>query len=144
MSGRASLSVERVLEAIDEAEDRANRARFWVMTVFVALFAGASLSVYVWMRPPNRHFEPTPYDGIISQLRSHMTEDDVLAIYRNAKDGNSRADYSASDETTTSGTRRVLAFKLGADDPLKVRLGGPSGNTVSEWCYRDHCYNNIE
>src|SRR6185437_9419650 len=140
MSGRAVLPVESVLDAVEEDEDRANRARFWVMTVFVAVFAGASLSVYLWLRPPNRHFEPTPYDAIISQLRSNMTEDDVLAIFRNAKDGVSRAEYSASDETTTTGTRRVLAYKVGADDPLRVRLGGPSGHTVAEWCYGDHCY----
>jgi hypothetical protein len=144
MSGRAALPVQPVPEELEDSDDRANPARFWVITAFVAAFAATSLSAYLYVRPPNRHFEPTPYEGIISQLRSNMTEDDVLAIYRNAKDGNPRADYSASDETTTSGTRRVLAFKLGADDPLRVRLGGPSGDTVSEWCYRDHCYKNIE
>jgi hypothetical protein len=144
MSGRAALPVEPVPEPVDEAEDCANPARFWAMILFVAVFAAASLSVYLWLRPPNRHFEPTPYDAIISQLRSNMTEDDVLAIFRNARDGVSRADYSASYETTPTGTRRVLAFKVGGDAPLRVRLGGLSGNTVAEWCYRDHCHSNIE
>jgi hypothetical protein len=143
MSGRAALTVQPV-EALDDSDDRSNPAQFWAMALFVAAFAAVSLSAYLWLRPPNRHQEPTPYDAIISQLRSTMTEDDVLAIYRNAKDGNPRAAYSASDETIPSGPRRVLVFKLGADDPLTVRLGGPSGNTVAEWCYEDHCYNNIE
>jgi len=144
MSGRATLPVQPAFEALEDSDERTNPARFWIMTVFVAAFATASLSAYVWLRPPNRHLEPTPYDGIISQLRSQMTEEDVLAIYRNAKDGVPRADYSAFDETTTTGTYRVLAFKVGADEPLEVRLGGPTGNTIAEWCYKDHCYNNID
>src|SRR4051812_1239426 len=132
MSGRAALPVQPVFEPVEESEDRAGRVRFWVMALFVALFAAASLAVYLWMRPANRHFEPTPYEGIITQLRSNMTESDVLTIFRNAKDGVSRADYSAFDETAAGRTRRVLAYRVGVDDPLKVRLGGPAGNTVAE------------
>lgn len=134
------MPVEPLYEAIEEPEDDANRARLLGIVAFVTVVAIASLAVYLWMRPPNRHSEPTPYDQIISQLRTSMSEDDVMALFRTSNENGARGEYSA----TAEGAQRVLVYRLQDDEPLRVKLGGPRGQTVAEWCYRDHCYDNIE
>ncbi len=115
----------------------------WI-AIFVAATVAASLAVYLLARPANRHLEPTPYDNLIGELRATMSEEDVLALFRSVSDGNPRAEVKAYDEVSPSGSRRVISYRIGSDEPLKVRMGGPTGDTAAEWCYRDHCYDNIE
>lgn len=140
-SDKPALPVESVFE---EPEEIAARGRFLGMMAFVAGIAIASLAVYLWMRPANRHLEPTPYDTIISQLRSNMSEDDVMALFRAANENGGRGDLSAYDETIDGTMRRVVSYRLDNDEPLRVRMGGSQRLTVAEWCYRDHCHDNIE
>ena len=64
----------------DETDEATSRRRLVWIVGFVTLTVAASLSVYLFWRPPNRHFEPTPYDNLIGQLRADMSEEDVLAI----------------------------------------------------------------
>jgi hypothetical protein len=144
LRGRAASSVEPLVQTADEPDEDADLRRMLWIVIFVAATVAASLSVYLLSRPANRHSEPTPYDTLIGQLRASMSEDDVMSLFRSASDGNARAEVKAYDEVSAGAKWRVLTYKIGSEEPLKVRLGGPSGHTAAEWCYRDHCYDNIE
>jgi hypothetical protein len=128
----------------DETDEATSRRRLVWIVGFVTLTVAASLSVYLFWRPPNRHFEPTPYDSLIGELRANMSEEDVLALFRSASEGNARAEVKAYDESSPGGSRRVISYRIGSDEPLKVLLGGASRRTAAEWCYRDHCHDDIE
>ena len=144
LRGKAAGSVEPMVQNAEEPEEDASLRRMLWIAIFVAVTVAASLAVYLLSRPPNRHLEPTPYDNLISQLRASMSEEDVLALFRSASDGNARAEVKAYDEPSGGESRRVITYRIGSEEPLKVRLGGPTGHTAAEWCYRDHCYDNIE
>jgi hypothetical protein len=141
---KVAALVEPQVQAVEEPDEAVDRQRMLGIAIFVLLSVAVSLSVYLLMRPPNRHLEPTPYDTLISQLRTSMSEEDVLALFRSASAGTSRAEFGASDEISPSGRRRVVSYRIGSDEPLTVRLGGRTGRTAAEWCYRDHCHDNIE
>jgi hypothetical protein len=128
----------------DETDEATNRKRLVWIVGFVILTVAASQSVYRFWRPPNRHVEPTPYDSLIGELRVNMSEEDVLALFRSASEGNTRAEVKAYDEPSPGGSRRVISYRIGSDEPLKVLLGSPSRRTSTEWCYRDHCHEDIE
>ena len=128
----------------EEPDDRANLRRMFWLTAFVVFSVAASLTAYLWLRQPNRHLEPTPYDSLISQLRKNMSEEDVLALFHAANENSGRSEISAYDLPSADGNLRVVSYKLDTDSPLTVRLGGSTGRTVVEWCYRDHCHDNVE
>ena len=128
----------------DEIDEATNRKRLVWIVGFVTLTVAASLSVYLFWRPPNRHMEPTPYDSLIGELRANMSEEDVLALFRSASEGNARAEVKAYDEPSLGGSRRVISYRIGSDEPLKVLLGGASRRTAAAWCYRDNCHDDIE
>ncbi len=137
----AEFVIESHVHVLDEPEDEANRKRFFSIILFVVAFATVSLLVYLFLRPPNRHLEQTPYDGMIAQLRTNMSEQDVMALFRSFQESGQRGDLSTYDESVAGGARRVVVFKLLSDEPLAVKL---QGRSVVEWCYRDHCHDNIE
>jgi hypothetical protein len=143
-SGKTTGSGESLVQVAEEFEEGSSRKRMAWIAVFVILTVAASLAAYLLWRPANRHLEPTPYEALISQLRKDMSADDVLALFRSASDGNARAEVKAYDELSASGPRHVVSYRIGSEEPLTVRLGGPGGRTATEWCYRDHCYDNIE
>ena len=140
LPGKTAGAVEPPVQNVDELDESANRKRLFWIALFVAVTVAASLSVYLFWRPPNRHLEPTPYDNLIGQLRANMSEEDVLALFKQASDGNVRAEVKSYDEPSFSGSRHVISYRIGSDEPLKVRMGGPTGRTAAEWCYRDHCH----
>ena len=140
LRGKTARAIEPQVQNIDEPEESTNRKRLVWIAIFVAATVAASLAVYLFWRPPNRHFEPTPYDNLIGQLRRTMSEEDVLALFRSASDGNARADVKTFDEPSFNRARHVISYRIGSDEPLKVRIGGPTGRTAAEWCYRDHCH----
>jgi hypothetical protein len=144
LRGKAASSVEPLVETAEEPDEDASLKRMLWIVIFVSVTVAASLSVYLLSRPANRHLEPTPYDTLIGQLRASMSEEDVLALFRSAGDGNARAEVKAYDEVSAGTSRRIITYKIGSEEPLKVRLGGPTGHTAAEWCYRDHCYDNID
>jgi hypothetical protein len=144
LPGGTASSVEPLVQNAEGPEEDADLRRMLWIVIFVAATVAASLSVYLLSRPANRHLEPTPYDTLIGQLRTSMSEEDVMSLFRSASDGNARAEVKAYDEVSAGKSRRVITYKIGSDEPLKVRLGGPTGHTAAEWCYRDHCYDNIE
>jgi hypothetical protein len=144
LPGKRVFSVEPLVQTAEEPDARANRKHILSVAIFVLSSVAVSSVVYLLTRPPNRHLDPTPYDSLISQLRSSMPEDDVLALFRSASEGTARAEFRAYDEISSSGKRRVITYRIGSDEPLTVKLGGPTGRTVSEWCYRDNCHDDIE
>jgi hypothetical protein len=144
LPGKPARPGEPLVQTAEEAEESTNREGLGWIALFVVATVVACLTVYLLQRPANRHFEPTPYDTLIPKLRSNMSEDDVLALFRSASDGNARAEIKAYDEVSKSGPRRVITYRTGSDEPLKVRLGGSTGQTAAEWCYRDHCHDNID
>ncbi len=136
--------IEASADQWDEPDERANRNRMLALVAFVSLVAGASLLVYLSLRPPNRHLEPTPYDGIVSQLRKTMTEAEVLELFRAAGEGVARGEVAQYDETPDVGSHHVLTYRIGSEEPLKVRFNADNGHALNDWCFRDHCYDNIE
>ncbi|UWZ82057.1 hypothetical protein [Occallatibacter riparius] len=130
---------EGAARSVDELEEGTNRKRIVWIALFVTATVAACLSVYLSWRPLNRHPDPTPYDSLIGQLRANMSEDDILALFRQASDGNVRAEVRSFDEPASKGGRHVISYGIGSDDPLKVRFGGPAGRTPTQWCYRDQC-----
>ena len=141
MQRNTSPVVEPHVELHEEADEQANRRRLVSIVLFVVAFATVSLVIYLFLRPPNRHLEQTPYDDVIAQLRKSMSEQEVTSLMRSFQEAGQRGDLSAYDETGPTGPRRVVMFKVASDEALAVKL---QGNSVVEWCYRDHCYDNIE
>ena len=141
MQRSASAIVEPHVELLEDPDERANRRRLLSIVLFVVAFATVSLAVYLFLRPPNRHLEQTPYDEVIAQLRKTMSEQEVTSLMRSFQEAGQRGELSTYDEPGPAGPRRVVVFQLVSDEPLAVKL---QGNSVVEWCYRDHCYDNIE
>jgi hypothetical protein len=112
--------------------------------VFVVAVAAMSLTVYLALRPPNRHLEPTPYDGIVSELRKTMSQGDVMDLFRSASEGVQRGEIGQYDEAAATGNHHVLTYRIGNEEPLKVRFSAEDGHPLTDWCFRDHCHDNIE
>jgi hypothetical protein len=144
LPGKTAGPLDPLVQVAEEPEDDSGRERVAWIVIFVLATVTASLAAYLLWRPANRHPEPTPYDKLIGQLRASMSEEDVLSLFRSAGDGNARAEIKAYDELSAGGRRHVISYRIGAEEPLTVHLGGQTGRTAAEWCYRDHCYDNIE
>lgn len=137
----ARLAVESVYYTPDEAEDLANRKRLLYIILLVSVFTAVSLAVYLFLRPHNRHLEPTPYDEVIGQLRTPMSQPDVLAIFKANIQSGQQAEVSTYDKVYAEGARHIVAYRLRGDEPLEVRFA--ASGRIAEWCYRDHCHDNI-
>ena len=143
LPGKAAGAVDPLVQVEGPEEDSGRKRVAWI-AIFVLATVTASLAAYLLWRPANRHPDPTPYDSLIVQLRVSMSEEDVLFLFRSAGDGNARAEIKAYDELSEGGRRRVISYRIGSEEPLTIRMGGQTGRTAAEWCYRDHCYDNIE
>lgn len=131
------------LNPVDEAEDRSNRMRALMCFLFVCAFTSVSLAVYLAWRPHNRHLEPTPYDGIISQLRPGMSEQDVLALFKAASQDQRTGEFAVYPEVDGSGTHDVVAYRNGKDEPLEVRFSVGDRVRLTQWCYSGQCHDHI-
>lgn len=144
MAGNDVKWVEPSTGGMDEFDDE-QRRRDWVrILTIVGVILVISLGLYRFLHEPNRHLEATPYDRIISQLRTRMSQQDVLNLFKEDSEAGHYGEISFYDEPSSDGAHRVLMYKIGPDDPLTVRFGGAKGLTLKEWCYRDHCHDNID
>lgn len=139
----ARMPVAVVYSTPDQAEEMADRKRFLYIILFVSAFTFVSLAVYLLLRPHNRHLELTPYENLISQLRSGMSEPDVVALFKNSIENGVPAEIATYDKLDSSGSRHVVAYRLRGDEPLEARFAAGGGGRIAEWCYRDHCHDNI-
>ncbi|HKF50589.1 MAG TPA: hypothetical protein VKB38_24710 [Terracidiphilus sp.] len=144
MHGKSEMWAEPSTDGMDEF-DYARSRRDWLrIFTIVGVVVAVSLILYRILHEPNRHLEATPYDRVISQLRASMSQQDVLNLFKEDSEVARGGEISSYDEPSADGAHRVLVYKLGPDDPLTVKFGGVKGDALREWCYRDHCHDNID
>lgn len=139
----ARIAIAAVYSTPDEAEEEANRKRFLYIILFVSAFTFVSLAAYLFLRPHNRHLELTPYENVISQFRSGMSEPDVMALFKASIESGIPAEIATYDKSDSGGLRHIVAYRLRGDEPLEVQFATGRGSQIDEWCYRDHCHDNI-
>ena len=123
-----------------DPEESENRRWLAMDVLFVALVATISLGVYLYSRPPNRHDNITPYDSIIYNLHTSMSENEVRGLFRGKHD----LECSVYTENVKDGSYHVLSCRTIPDQPLRVRFADSTGRRIVAWCYLDDCHDNIQ